>query len=263
MSILVDLFNAIVGLSQKSVTHAVVEFPNDREKRLVISATGVETLETPLVEPDRLDECLRLDDFCTAIANYSDSHVGEDPLRPDVYFDGLRVSCWFDGPFRVNGVTLGTPLHPQAITILELAKPKTFDQKSLVRLLRHDLAGAVDPAVLARVRTINWENKARVQANYQHANSALDSEVRASVAQSEAIPEQFVAHVKLFTLEELTAEEYAVVVTLDVDASTAQFTLTLLPGESDKLRLFRLNMLSRLLGSHLESHSVIAACTGK
>ena len=51
-----------------------------------------------------------------------------------------------------------------------------MDQKSLVRMLRHDLADCVTPDVLAAFRTVDFQKIRTVRAQQQHEKQSLDAD---------------------------------------------------------------------------------------
>lgn len=256
--------------------HCPVEikaFPNDPEQMLLIKADGShEILATPRVPPPRRHTVLSVADFAAAYARWhadgSEANEAGEPRTPNIWLDmaNWRLVFFTDEPLRRSWVKLALTPAPQWLTIVALQKGQKLNQQQLVRLLRHELLGCVDPTLVAGFRSINFQKIQSTLAAQQHARQSIDTDLVAQTSTN--LPEDFSAEVPVFAMRELSSHKARFRVTIDVDCSTGTFTLQVVPGEVelelDTARIAILAALEMLL-DHAECPDVciLAGTPGK
>ncbi len=158
---------------------------------------------------------------------------GVGASSPAVWFDcGRVVGVLDDGGHGLDTVTLTLTASTLFQRLMTIEKSGTFyDQKAFVRLLKIELAGTLDPNVLAnRVRSIKFENGTVTRAAVQKQRESLGREIISSVSGEQEIPEEVTLAVPVFSnpgIEFVSAVKCAV----EIDPPSGTFRLVPLPDE--------------------------------
>ena len=132
-------------------------------------------------------------------------------------------------------------------------KPKT--QAELIRLLRIELAGSIDKALIARFRRLDWTNNAKTAATAEHGRESLGQEVLAEVSGTEDLPEELNLQVPVYRDVGRTTV-YTVKCAVEIDTVQATFCVTPLPGQLDLAQESALTAIRDELVKGLSSTSV-------
>lgn len=241
--------------AQQAKEAKLVPVPGDPERHLLIgNGTHVE-IATPRVPPPRRHTVETLADFAQAYKRWCADSVEAAPNAPpdkdgnedeSVYgrlpnvwvdFDQTRILFHVDEPLRRSWVKLDFALSEQWKLLARLKDESSFDQKQLVRLLRHHLAGCVDPLLVAVFRSLDFQKIERAKRDIEHQKQSLDSDLQATVtAAGGPIPETLLVRSPVFVMRELAAFQVGVRLSVDVDTSSGKISLQAMPGDLDTAR---------------------------
>lgn len=249
--------------AQKAVAPQVIDMPGNPDQRIVLVNGEVRVIDTPRQPPDRNHVVKTFADLETAYSRWqhdglevlipeedtieasvnagaddeSDEEV--DPTQfsrlPAVWHSGELVQFFLDEPFRRSKVVLPLVWSDVWKTVKTFARPVTLDQKGLIRLLRHDLAGCVDPAVLSTFRSMNFQQMQNRRSSMQHGNNSIDADLVAQVEDAASKPEQFMIEFQPFAMRELETLRERVIVTIDIDVENTRFVLQALPDRLERV----------------------------
>lgn len=253
---LFETIQLIQTTAKESVEQKLIDVPNNPEKRLLIGSGKHELIDTPFVAPPRKHTVETIEAFAEAYARWSldGSETGptdtEESRLPNVWLDlaKWRLMFYADEPLRRSSVTLKLTAAPQWATVSKFRDALKLEQKSLVRLLRHDLGGCVDAGVLAAFRTIDFQKINNAKRTIEHGKQSLDADIVAQVS-GERKPEEIVVVFPVLISRELPDFRGRVVLTVDIDADEQRFTLQARPGELDLV----LEELKGVVSATLES----------
>lgn len=210
--------------AQKAMEVQIEPMPNNPEKALLF-AGGVHTeIDTPYVAPPRQHTVQSVESFAAAFARWA----GGDKANIWMDLGSWSLSFFTDEPLRRSSVTLKLTPSPQLLLLRTFEREVSRDQKTLVRMLRHDLAGCVDPGVLAAFRSIDFQKIATARGTIEHSKQSLDSDIVAQVT-GDKKPEEFLVDAPLFAMKELDART-RIGITIDIDCAGSKFVLQAKPG---------------------------------
>ena len=287
----VETLKLIQETAQKAIKRELVPLPNNPQAYLLIGTDKHEVIPTPYVEPPRRHTVLSISDFADAYARwYLDGNdagrvigkpelIADQPEPPDVLVDQPRVpNIWcdlenwrlmffVDEPLRRSWVKLQLKASPQFGTVFKFREAQTLDQPQLVRMLRHDLIGCVEPAVLQAFRSVDFQKIVTAKRNIENQRQSLDADLVATV-QGEKKPEDFLVRFPMLASREIDPFRAGVRITVDIDAERSRFTLQAVPGELDlaieELRMTVVATLEQmLLGKGLEDVLILCGDPGK
>lgn len=226
---LCETIELIQETAQAAVAVTVRDMPNNPEKALVLSNGKAEVIDTPFVEGPRKHRIESIESFAAAYARWG-SLGGEDMSPANVWIDldNWRLLFFTDEPLRRSTVTLALKSSPQLKLLQTFANEKSLEQKTLVRMLRHDLAECVDPGVLLAFRSVDFQKIVNARAQVEHAKQSMDSDIVAQVM-GEKKPDEFLVDAPLFAMKELEART-RVRITIDIDCDNRKFVLQARPG---------------------------------
>lgn len=240
---LAELFNAIVGVSQKAKAHDVkiVDFPNDPDRRYLFIDDKQEVLQTPRRPPDPSSKVLSIADLAAAyICRFHASPPSEEgetpPDPPEVWYTIRGAMFFLDEPNRRQRVDVGFTESDVWKTIRGLKGARIFQHEALIRLLRHDLSTCGVKFVLDAFRTMNYSVMQNARNTINHGNQSMDADLVADAkAGGVAAPEMFTLNFPPYSDLELSFLRQNVIVTIDIDAQNKAITLQLLPDEVEKV----------------------------
>lgn len=233
-----DTLTLIQETAKKSVEPKLIPLPNDPESYLLLVNGDAKPVKAPFVAPPRRHAVESIESFAAAFNRWGVTPTGDatvaDASMANIWvdLDSLKLSFFTDEPLRRSNVTLTLKLSPQLLLMQEFASPKSLEQKVLVRMLRHDLEGCVDPAVLAAFRSIDFQKIINARQNIQHEKQSLDSDIVAQVS-GEKKPEAFLVDAPIFAMKELGDARCRIGVTIDIDCDNRKFVLQTKPGHLD------------------------------
>lgn len=256
----------LVGVGKGQRTTEVKEFPNDPDRRLLIKADGShESLETPRDHAKRNHKVATILDFVAACAHLvmpakDAGEATETEKKPSpIWFDARQVVVFPDDRYRDERITLDLPASAQLNLISGWSlKPVDLGQKQLVRILRHDLDGCVDRAILAAFRTMNFEVIATAKRNIQHGAQSMDRDVQSAVNGPSKEVTGFAIELPLFDHFDFRAIKFTVKVTVDLDAENEIVSIQLLPGELRRAQEASLEAVRSRLQKELDGATLIA-----
>jgi len=218
--------------AQAAVKVELKALPNDPEKALLFAGGEHKIIDTPFVAGPRRHTVESVESFAAAFARWG-ALGGEDMSPANIWVDlaSWSLSFFTDEPLRRSTVTLKLNPSPQLMLLRGFEKEQCRDQKTLVRMLRHDLAGCVDPGVLVAFRSIDFQKIATARGTIEHAKQSLDNDIVAQVT-GDKKPEEFLVDCPLFAMKELDART-RVGITIDIDCSNSKFVLQAKPGHLD------------------------------
>lgn len=248
---LAEAIRSIEMLATKAAalsTHAV---PNDPERLLLAQNGQHEVIPVPFVPPKRRYVAETFAAFGQAYETYGSQPIAADapgelsestevstrlasahaPLET-VWIDQGGLLFYFDETDRRERCVLRFDATEVWLTVEKLRAPVSLEHKALVRLLRHDLASVVDPAILAAFRTLDFEAMTRAISMQAHGKQSLDAQVTAQVLGSDK-PEGFTARLPVFRNPELRPYLVTVGITVDIDAAAKRITLQTVPDSLD------------------------------
>lgn len=222
---LFETIQLIQETAKEAVGVEIKPMPNDPQKALVIAGGKAVAIDTPFVEGPRLHAVESVESFAAAYARWGAATEANIWINLAAW----RLSFFTDEPLRRSSVTLKLTPAPQLLLLQSFAREATRDQKSLVRMLRHDLAGCVDPGVLAAFRSIDFQKIATARGTIEHAKQSLDSDIVAQVT-GDKKPDEFLVDAPLFAMKELVDARTRVGITIDIDCANSKFVLQAKPG---------------------------------
>lgn len=229
---LFETIQLIQDTAKEAVAVQLRPMPNDPEKSLLFTGGEHKVIDTPFVAGPRSHTVESVESFAAAFARWGCAG-GEDCTPANIWMDlaNWRLSFFTDEPLRRSTVALVLKPSPQLLLLRGFEREQARDQKTLVRILRHDLAGCVDPGVLAAFRSIDFQKIATARGTIEHSKQSLDSDIVAQVT-GDKKPEEFLVDAPLFAMKELDART-RVGITIDIDCSNSKFVLQAKPGHLD------------------------------
>lgn len=172
----------IEQLAVKATKAEVIKLDNDRSRAFVLHNGEIKTIE---LKPDpRSHTVFSLADFMAAVQRW-----GEDGT---VWHDEKKCVLVVNDSDRWDRVVFPLLHSSQFTTLCQLEETeKRFMQREFVRLLRHELAGAVPDFILPRIRKIEATSNARQSGDVQHGRERGTREFQAELSNAEDIPEKF------------------------------------------------------------------------
>lgn len=233
---LAELVTTIAKLAEQGSKHRaeVKPHPTDPDQQMVIKDDGtVDFLAAPRVPGDRHHQVHSFADLVKAYADLTEP--GEDEARATIWHNDEEVVFYIDYPYMRDSVVLSLVYSEVWKTVCKFETKQTYDQKDLVRLLRHDLKGKVADSVLMAFRTLNFEVLKRNGASIQHGATKLDADLQANVQQASDKPDGFDVRFDMLSMFDLQVPAQ-VGITIDIDAEFSKIVLQALP---DSLTLCR------------------------
>lgn len=160
-------------------------------------------------------------------------------LPPLVWYDARAVVLVIDdADRRVQTVTLSLVESAVFQTIRGLRDQRRWlTQKDFVRLLRIDLAGTLDSAVLLdRVRKVKFENGVSTTGTVERSRESMGREFKSSVeVQAGEIPEFVILSVPVYSTDGERAV-YGLRCAVEIDAQQGAFQLVPMPDEIERVQ---------------------------
>lgn len=190
----------------------IVAIPGDARRVIVTTGGKRDFIDIPA--PARAHTVLDLQ----SVIEFIKSHEG----KASVWHDHGGVSVLLDDADRRDKLNFALiPSRPYAAVLMMVNK--MFAQADLVRWLRVDLAGAVDPMLLTTFRALNFTGSKAAQSTIQHDKSSLGRQVEAKVSGTSALPEEFAVTCELYANHDTGLQTFPIAI--DVNFEEEKFRL--------------------------------------
>lgn len=253
-----EAIQAIEGLARAATAPKPLDIKDPRKARFVDGSGRL--VEFSLPPPPRAHTVKQLDDLI-ALAKRFETIIDDDgdcKHLPVVFYDESAVVLVIDDDgHRCETATLKLEESDLFRAVRALGSgcaAKAFGHKDFVRLLRIDLAGALDPGTLLDiVQRVKFENGTVTSAEVRKSRESLGREITSAVSAEKDIPDTVVLSVPVYkTLGE--RETYPVRCTVEIDSMSAVFRLVPFPDEIENtLQLAVGSIADRLAGGLPES----------
>jgi hypothetical protein len=228
MSMIADAIKALVELGRAADAPQPLAV-SDPDNLHVVLGGKMTVVPRPL--PPRGHKPETLDDL-VALAN---RFAGADHSPVVWYSAGAVVVVLNDDDRRDSTATLELVESELFTKVRELAAfRRAMTQKELVRLLRIDLAGALEPAALLNpVRRMTWSSSGETRATVERNRESMGKDIALTVRADADIPEEVNLRVPVFANPGEGEHDVLVRCAVDVEPLEQTFRLIPLPGEVD------------------------------
>lgn len=210
---LAEFIGAIRDLSVKAAGASVVKVAEHDRTAYLVHDGKAEMVAVP--PPLRNHSLFSVDSLC----EFAQTAHGS------VWHDESNVVVMLDDADRREWATLPLVKSAPFLVLENLSRStKTFTQKELVRLLRHDLRNAGVENVLAAVKRLEWKRTNDGRSSVEHGRESLGRSVEAAVNNAESIPEFLVATIPVYSTPGADGR-FAVYCTLEIDLQNERFAL--------------------------------------
>lgn len=109
------------------------------------------------------------------------------------------------------------PLHPVFAHLQGMLQTRSLDQRNLIRLLRAQLNGHVDDAIIERFRTLRLSTDGSGESVVSQGRAAVDKRIQRQVQdeRGETIPDEITVSVPVYDLDEVRGDMKPVTVLVD------------------------------------------------
>lgn len=214
-----DTLTEIQSTAVAAQSAKVVPIPGDERKVIITCGGAKEFYDLP---PKRRDHATQsLESLVDVVKDHSDNAASTDGAS--VWHSHERITAILNDDDRRDTATfaLDSSRPFKAIAGME---SKQFTQADLVRLLRVDLAGCVDPLLVKTMRTLNFTGSKATQSDIQHDKSSLGRSVEAKVSGASALPEEFDVTCEVYANHGTGAQTFRIA--LEIDFEREAFRLT-------------------------------------
>jgi hypothetical protein len=209
----------------------------DKKCFLMRDGTAVEVEIPPMPRAHRVNT---IGDFAVAVQRWRKE-------RSVVFHNEDGAVFLVDDASRLDTVLLPLPITEVWQQILELDK-QTYDQRSFLRLLRHDLAGVIPPTLVSAIQKIEVVTSGNQRSEIQPGRERGTREFAADLAASGSIPEQVTCEVPVYRLPGL---DYPVPIRFSLEYTLPPGPVTFLfrplPDEAERCLLGLQSELHRML----------------
>lgn len=250
-----DLFQSIVGLSQKAQDVQTIPLDNG-ETLAIVGADGVldkhrslKRIETLRVKTTDIESFVSAVGTFHSIAESSSgrfAHV-EGATGATVFVEGENSAmCVLDNRTRSDTVKLLLEKTHQfeSLTVLDNA----FNQRDLLKFLRVDLHQAGVETFVANFRDLQWNRADGSMGKLNHADESMGRTVENRVQSSTDIPEEISVNVPVFTAPSMADISVTLTMVVQVDFQNQSIRLTVPPNEAQKaIQFVRQSVFERIL----------------
>jgi hypothetical protein len=163
------------------------------------------------------------------------AEAGQEPV---VWYDGDQVVLIIeDDKLRLDNVRfplVHSDIFRRVVALRD--RPLWLDQRDFIRLLRIDLAGTLNPAVLLdRVKKLKIDSGQTITSTVNRQKESMGREVTASVTSEGDIPEVVALNSRIYKAHE-EVDSFPVSCSVEIDPmSTTPFRLMPLPDEIERV----------------------------
>jgi hypothetical protein len=214
MSLHADTLGKIQTMAVEAAGVKILEIPGDPDHVLV--ASGGTFSERPVPAAHRSHTVRSLDDFSRACERWGEQGT--------IWHSDTRITLVTDDLARRDGVLFLLQFSEQFERLRKLRTDPRLNQAGIIRLLRHDLAGAVPGDLVPLFRKLDFKRRSDGTTNLQHGRESLGRSVEAEVSGTAELPELITADVRVYGSVGLIWKK-SIRLTLDVDATNEVFYL--------------------------------------
>lgn len=243
---LTDLVKYIVGLGKESVERKVLDFPNDPQKKLVVSKEGHEVLETPYAAKNENCSFISLSSFVTYLAQLDE--VESKYIFLELTDTGLLATYNVDSKTFRWEVLLPFQFTQAFNALCKFTECQKLNHEQMIYLLRQTLKGFVPSGVLESYRSVNFQVRQEASRTMQQGLRSMDSSVIATVLEKEGggkKPEEFLISMNPF--EDLEGLMVGMVMNVEIDPRAQVFEVELASDAYEKARLAALEHARKVL----------------
>lgn len=253
-----DTVQLLLNTGKELMGMEVKDFPNDPERKLILSGGKHAVLETPRQPAKRAHAVKTFADFATAFNEILSVDSDSAPLEPSpIWFDESGVVVFTNDRFRDESIGLALPVSDQLKTITAWKDKASYEQKALVRVLRHDLAGCAAESVLIAFRTLEWQSMINARNVVQQNKQSMDADIQQGIVGNDK-PESFTITVPLFDHSDFRDAKFTLAATVDFDFDNKRIVVQLLPSELTRAKEAALELVRTRLDSALPKVTKIA-----
>lgn len=203
--------------------------------------------------PPRSHRVYSLEDLVQLAVQYTSDDEKDEPPEMVVWYNNNEVTLVFDNlVYRANKAVLNLKLSEAFNTVLRLEKRPKFEQPEFIRLLRIDLARAIDPVTLLNiVRDVRFESQRIVSGKITKNEESMGRSISSKV-ESVDIPEEVTLQVPIYSNKGET-DRYAIRCAVDVDPAMGTFQLYPLPDELTRVVQLAVDSIGERLNEGLPS----------
>lgn len=216
-----DALRVLQETAVKASGATVLRIPGDERRAYVVNDDG--THEIVLPPPLRKHTVHTLEDLVAAALKWG--------RQGAIWHSEDAVVLIVEDDDRRDRVTLPLRHHPQFESLRELEKEHMLNQRAIVRLFRHELAGCVPEWILPKLRAIEAQGGTAAKQEIQHGRERGMREYQAELIGAKDIPEVITASVPVYDLPELEREK--VDLSLDITLPPANLEFLLIPLPND------------------------------
>ncbi|MDD4888299.1 MAG: hypothetical protein PHU85_00070 [Phycisphaerae bacterium] len=188
--------------------------PGDPDNVIIESGGMREGLALPAAH--RAHRVGSLDDFLRACERWGEHGT--------VWHSEANVTLLIDDEYRRDGVFFPLQFSEQFERLRKLRAEQRLNQVGIIRLLRHDLVGAVPGDLVPLFRKLDFKRRSDGTTNIQHGRESLGRSVEAEVSGTADLPELITADIRVYRSVGIIWKK-SVRMTLDVDPANEVFYL--------------------------------------
>lgn len=200
----------LIDTAKKSAEVSVKKIPGREDQVLICSDGNHELMTIERIAPDRSHT------FCT-LRSFLDLYLDQYAKAGGTIWHSNAACVFFLDALRYERATLPLELSPLWKTLGGLVPGKKFPHKEFLRLLKHTLAGAIDPAFVAAFSQLDIATMARINSNRQQQQQSLDKSVQAQISGPEK-PTSMTVEGRIFSNSDMPLTgRVAVSIEIDLD----------------------------------------------
>ncbi len=251
-----DTLDRLVELVTKAGAPQPMDSGDARSKTFVVNGEVIERFVEPAPrrhDAGTLGDLIRLANRFAADGGEDDYETAGD-ASPVVWYSEDSVDLVIDDRgHRLETVKLPLDFSGVFQVVRRLRETQAwFEQKAFVRLLRIDLAGALDPVhLLNAVRSVKFESGSVTRGEVQKSRESIGREIISRVEPSAELPDEVTLRVPVFKTAGLR-EVFPVRCAVDVNPPEGKFQLLPLPDEIERAIADALAFIGAVLGDGLD-----------
>lgn len=238
-----DTIQKIEDLVRKGAP--VIQLPGDRRGRhFLLQADG--DYEEVEIEIDPFGvACLDVD---TLVRLTNVAAADQDTTDLGVYVSEAEVVSVYSNDTAYWRDTLKLPLHPTFALLEQHVAGKAYGQKDLVRLLRTQFPGHIEPSLVETLRTLRFNTQGGGTSSTRVGSEGLSRDIVRHVEREngQAIPDELHFKVPVYDLPETRGTLYDVTLLVETDVTDTDVRFMLYARQAD-LRAAREDALGAVM----------------
>lgn len=176
------------------------------------------------LDPRKATTLYDLESFGREVARQNDD--GE--FLEGVYVSSSQIVADLGDGSATWAIKMALPYHPAFRLVETWQKPAPYDQKTLVRLLRTELADYIPQTLIDTFQNLRVTSNSDVTTNARPTSVALDSRINRQVQgeNGTAVPEYLLLSLPVYDVRELRQGRYEIKVYVEYDHDKAAFWLS-------------------------------------